>query len=110
MVEVDASEVTEGSAMEAFASDPSAQERTEQETPGSASDGETNTREPGNAEATEASSLQEQPEGNVPETGRPAGKAAVSAERREEEIEQAVFDACRNPGPTTETIHRSRWM
>ena len=103
VVEVDASEVTEGSAMEAFASDPSAQERTEQErtaqeTPENVYDGETNTQEPENAEETEVSSLQEQPEGNVPEPGRPAGKAAVSAERREEEIEQAVFDALQESG------------
>ncbi|HAL58298.1 MAG TPA: hypothetical protein DCP64_02195, partial [Sarcina sp.] len=66
VVEVDASEVTEGSAMEAFASDPSAQERTEQErtaqeTPENVYDGETNTQEPENAEETEVSSLQEQP-------------------------------------------------
>ena len=98
VIEVDATEITDETAVESSASEPSTQERTAQETPGSASDGETNTREPGNAEATEASSLQEQPEGNVPETGRPAGKAAVSAERREEEIEQAVFDALQESG------------
>ncbi|MBR3164601.1 MAG: hypothetical protein IKF16_00290, partial [Lachnospiraceae bacterium] len=110
VVEVDASEVTEGSAMEAFASDPSAQERSAQDNPGNVSDGETNTQEPENAEETEVSSLQEQPEGMYLKLeDLQERQLSLPNDVRKRSSRQFLMP-CRNPGPTTETIHRSRSM